>query len=130
MRTRVVATILGSTLSLIVATSVLATDCTNASKSSPDAGAQVLIDGQTGAILWATPGALNRVAQGLVDPATGAGFHGIIAFDLDGDGAADVSSWFGVGPGGDEIPAVAQLNGPVCRGLTNLGLYLTECQGQ
>jgi hypothetical protein len=80
--------------------------------------------------LWATPGALNRVAQGLVDPATGAGFHGIIAFDLDGDGAADVSSWFGVGPVGDEIPAVAQLNGPVCRGLTNLGLYLTECHGQ
>ncbi len=59
-------------------------------------------------------------------PITGAGFHGLIAFDADGDGNADYSTWIDVGPDG-EVPLVAQLSGPACRGLTNLFIYFTEC---
>jgi hypothetical protein len=130
MRSRLIAATLGGGLSLILASTALAMDCTNASRSSPYAGAQVVVDAQTGEILWMTPGLLHRVQQGLIDPATGAGFHGIVAFDLDGDGVADVSTWMGVGPDGDEIPINAQLNGPACRGLTSIGVFLTQCQGR
>jgi len=113
--------------SILLAAPVLAHECTNASKSDPMAGAQVLI-GTEGQILWITQGGLHRVEQGLVDPTTGDGFRGIIAFDLDGDGVADVSTWFGVGPDG-EIPLAAQFHGPACRGLTNIGVYLEQCLG-
>jgi hypothetical protein len=130
MRTRFIAATLGGALSLMVASTALAMDCTNASKSSPSAGAQVLLDAATGEVLWSTPGLAQRVRQGLVDPVTGDGFHGIIAFDLDGDGLADVSTWAGVGPDGHEIPLHAQLNGPACRGLTSVGVFLSECHGQ
>lgn len=78
--------------------------------------------------IYVTPGLAKRIEQGLVDPETGEGFHGIVAFDLDGDGEADASTWFGVGPDG-EIPLEAQFKGPACRGLTNIGIYLTECVG-
>jgi hypothetical protein len=44
---------------------------------------------------------------------------------LDGDGIADASVFFGVGPDG-EIPLTAQLRGPACRGLTNIGIYLEQ----
>jgi hypothetical protein len=71
---------------------------------------------------------LKRIEQGIIDPETGEGFHGIVAFDFDGDGEADASTWFGVGPDG-EIPLVAQFAGPACRGLTNIGVYLTQCVG-
>jgi hypothetical protein len=130
MRSRLISAALGSALSLMVASATLAMDCTNASKSRPEAGAQVLVDSQSGEILWTTPGLVHRLQQGLVDPITGAGFRGIIAFDLDGDGDADASTWLGVGPNGEEIPVVAQLNGPACRGLTSIGLLISECQGQ
>lgn len=112
---------------LVLAPSVLAHECVNASKADPAAGAQVLF-GPSGEILWATEGALRRIEQGLVDPVTGDGFHGMVAFDLDGDGRGDVSTYFGVGPDG-EIPLRAQLNGPVCRGMTNAGLYFEQCLG-
>jgi len=112
---------------LVLVPSVLAHECVNASKSDQQAGAQVLF-GPSGEILWATEGALRRIERGLVDPVTGDGFHGLVAFDFDGDGQADVSTWFGVGPDG-EIPLRAQLNGPVCRGLTNAGLYFEQCVG-
>jgi hypothetical protein len=124
----VAATFLAVAASLVLASSVLAMDCTNASKSDPAAGAQILI-GSSGQILWVTPGLAQRFEQGIVDPDNGAGFHGLIAFDLDGDGVADISTWVGVGPEGNEIPKVAQLNGPACRGLTSIGLYFTECLG-
>ena len=127
MRRRIVAVIAGVVASLVVASSALAFECTNASKSDPTAGAQVVF-GTAGQILYVTPGLANRIEQGLVDPITGEGFHGVVAFDLDGDEVADASIFFGVGPDG-EIPLTAQLNGPACRGLTNIGIYLSECVG-
>jgi hypothetical protein len=127
MRRPITATILGVVASLLIASSAFAHECVNASKSDQAAGAQILI-GPTGEIVWTTEGLANRIAQGVVDPDTGAGFHGLIAFDADGDDNADYSSWIDVGPDG-EVPLVAQLSGPACRGLTNLFLYFTVCQG-
>jgi hypothetical protein len=129
MSRTIVATILAIVASLAVATSALAMDCTNASKSDPAAGALVLIDGNTGEVLWISQGLTERLERGVVDPNTGEGLHGLIAIDYTGDGIADVSTWVGVGPDGDEIPENAQLNGPACRGLTSLGLYFAECFG-
>ena len=128
MRRPITAAILGIVASLAIASSAMAHECVNASKSEQAAGAQALIDANTGEILWTTEGLANRLAQGVVDPATGAGFHGLIAFDADGDGNADYSTWIDVGPDG-EVPLVAQLSGPSCRGMTNLFLYFTACQG-
>jgi hypothetical protein len=113
--------------SLVVAPSVLAFECTNVSKGDAAAGAQVLF-GPSGDIVWVTEGIARRLDQGLIDPATGDGFHGLVAFDLDGDGAADASTYIGVGPDG-EIPLEAQFEGPACRGITNLGIYFEQCVG-
>ncbi len=125
MRRPITAAFLGIVASLAIASSALAHECVNASKSDQAAGAQILV-GPTGEIVWITEGLANRLAQGVVDPATGAGFHGLIAFDADGDGNADYSTWIDVGPDG-EVPLVAQLSGPACRGLTNLFIYFTQC---
>jgi hypothetical protein len=122
-----IATFLAILTSLAITSSALAHECVNVSKSDQAAGAQILI-GPTGEIVWITEGLANRLAQGVVDPDTGAGFHGLIAFDADGDGNADYSTWIDVGPDG-EVPLVAQLSGPVCKGLTNLFLYFTVCVG-
>ena len=127
MNRRILALIGAVVASLALASSALASDCTNVSKSDPTAGAQILIDGTTGEILWTTRGLASRIELGLVDPASGEGFHGIVAIDVDGDGVADFSTYI-VGPD-DEIPLEAQFHGPACRGLTNLGLYFTECVG-
>jgi hypothetical protein len=127
MRRPITATFLGVLASLAIVSSALATECINASKSDQAAGAQVLI-GPTGEIVWTTEGLANRIDQGVIDPDTGAGFHGLIAFDADGDDIADYSTWIDVGPDG-EIPLVAQLSGPACRGLTNLFIYFTGCVG-
>jgi hypothetical protein len=128
MRRPLTATILGVVASLLIASSALAHECANASKGDQAAGAQILIDANTGEILWTTEGIAARLAQGVIDPATGEGFHGLIAFDATGDGVADYSTWLDVGPDG-EVPLVAQLSGPACRGLTNLFLYFTACVG-
>jgi hypothetical protein len=114
--------------SLLIASSAFAHECINASKSDQAAGAQALIDANTGEVIWMTEGLANRLEQGVVDPVTGEGLHGLIAFDATGDGIADFSTWVEVGPDG-EVPLVAQLSGPACRGLTNLFLYFTVCQG-
>ena len=127
MSRRLVALPAGILASLLIASTALGFECTNASKSRADAGAQVVF-GVDGQILSITPGLLKRIEQGLVNPETGEGFHGQVAFDLDGDGVADASVYFGVGPDG-EIPLTAQLNGPACRGLTNIGIYFEECLG-
>ena len=127
MKRRILATMAGVIASLVVASSALAHECTNVSKSDAAAGAQVMF-GPSGDIIWITPGAARRVERGLIDSATGDGFHGLIAFDFDGDGSADASTYIGVGPDG-EIPLEAQFNGPACRGITNLGLYFEQCQG-
>ena len=102
-------------------------ECVNASKADQSAGAQAIIDLTTGEVEWSTPGLASRFAQGLVDPNTGEGFHGVIGFDLDGDGVLDVSTFI-VGPEA-ELPDVAQLNGPACSGITNIGTYFSECLG-
>jgi hypothetical protein len=127
MRRPLTAAILGVVASLLIGSSALAHECTNASKSNPAAGAQALIDANTGEIIWISDGLATRLALGVVDPATGEGLHGLIAFDATGDGVADFSTWVNVGPDG-EVPLVAQLSGPACRGLTNLFLYFTVCQ--
>lgn len=128
MRRPITAAFLGIVASLAIASSALAHECINASKSDQAAGAQALIDSNTGEILWITEGLANRLTKGVVDPVTGEGLHGQIAFDATGDGIADFSTWVEVGPDG-EIPLVAQLSGPACRGLTNLFLYFTVCVG-
>lgn len=114
-------------ISILIATPALAHQCTNASKSDPAAGAQIVF-GPDEQPIFITQGLLNRIERGLVDAETGEGFHGIIAFDIDGDGKADASIWVGVGPDG-QIPLEAQFAGPACRGLTNIGVYLTQCVG-
>ena len=115
------------TLTIIAAAPAVATECINASKKDQAAGAQVMF-GPDDEIVFITKGRQNRVDQGLVDPDTGEGFHGLIAFDFDGDGQADASTWTGVGPDG-EIPLEAQFRGPACRGLTNIGIYFEQCVG-
>jgi hypothetical protein len=106
----------------LAATPALAHECVNASKPA-DAGIQVLL-GPTG-IEWTTRGVATRIEQGLIDPDTGEGFHGLIGFDFDGDGVVDFQTYI-VGPD-DEIPLPAQFNGPSCHGITNVALYFSEC---
>jgi hypothetical protein len=117
----------GVLASLLIASSAVGHECVNASKPDQAAGAQVVI-GPDGSIEWATPGLMHRVQQGLVNPEDGSGFHGIAAFDIDGDGVGDISTWMGVGSDG-EIPMQAQLNGSACRGITNIEVYFSECLG-
>jgi hypothetical protein len=115
---------------VLMATPAMADECTNASKNAnnPAAGAQLVL-GPNDEVLFIAKGLLSRIEQGLVDFDTGEGFHGQIAFDFDGDGVADASTWIGVGPDG-EIPLEAQFRGPACRGLTNIGLYFEQCLGE
>ena len=109
---------------VLMAGPALAHECVNASKKYADSGAQ-LVFGANDEVLFISRGLQNRVDQGLVDFETGEGFHGLIAFDVDGDGVADASTWI-VGPE-DEIPLVAQFAGPDCRGVTNIGTYFEQC---
>jgi len=112
---------------VLMAGPALAHECTNASKKYADSGAQ-LVFGPNDEVLFISRGLENRISQGIVDFETGEGFHGIIAFDVDGDGVADASTWIGVGPEG-EVPLEAQFRGPACRGLTNIGVYFEQCLG-
>jgi hypothetical protein len=109
---------------LLTAGPSLAHECVNASKPTK-AGVQAVI-GPEG-IEWSTRGLANRFDKGLVDPDTGEGFHGLIGFDVDGDAVVDFSTYI-VGPD-DEVPELAQDNGPSCHGVTNIGIYLSECVG-
>ena len=68
----------------LIAAPALAHQCTNASKSDPAAGAQIVF-GPDEQPIFITQGLLSRIDRGLDDAETGEGFHGIIAFDLDGD---------------------------------------------
>ena len=126
MRRRFLSVVAAAVASVVFASTAMAFECTNASKN-PGAGVQVLL-GPTGEIEWTTPGIAARIEAGLIDPDTGEGFHGLLGFDNDGDGSADVSIWFGVGPEG-EIPLQAQLNGPACQGVTNIQILFAECLG-
>lgn len=113
---------------VLMAGPALADQCTNASKKYADSGAQIVF-GPNDEVLFITQGLENRIAQGIVDPDSGEGFHGLIAFDENGDGVADFSTYIGVGPDGDELPIEAQFRGPACRGITNLGIYFEQCVG-
>lgn len=128
MRRRMVAGAMGVTAGVVfMAAPAFAHECTNASRNAnnPAAGAQ-LVFGSDDEVLFITDGLLRPVEQGVVDFETGEGFHGLIAFDVDGDGVADAGTWIDVGPDG-EIPLQAQFRGPACRGLTNIGIYFEQC---
>jgi hypothetical protein len=112
-------------LSILIAAPVFAHECVNASKQDQAAGAQIVF-GPNGEVLYITEGLQTRLDQGVIGP-DGEGFHGLIAFDLDGDGVADASTYI-VGPEG-EVPIEAQFRGPACRGLTNIEIYLEQCVG-
>lgn len=99
-------------------------ECVNASKKNQAAGVQLVVNDQD-EVVWATRGLQNRIDQGLVDPDTGEGFHGLIGFDLDGDDAADLATYI-VGPEA-EIPLQAQTNGATCKGIVNIGVWFEEC---
>jgi hypothetical protein len=99
-------------------------ECGNADKNQA-AGVQVVIDVNTGAIVWLSNGLQHRIDQGLVDPETGEGFSGLLGFDLNGDGVTDVSTYI-VGPNA-EIPEEAQFNGAACHGVINLEAFFTQC---
>jgi len=102
----------------------LAHECVNASKQNQAAGVQITF-GMDDSVVYISHGLQSRIDRGLVDLETGEGFHGLIGFDMDGDGVADLSTWI-VGPEG-EIPMQAQMNGPACRGVTNIGVYFEQC---
>jgi len=110
-------------LLLVTAGQASAHECTNADKP-PGAGIQVLL-GPDDSIEWATPGVYQRIAAGLIDPDTGAGFRGLIGFDFGGDGAADLFTYI-VGPAG-EIPDQAQDNGAMCHGVVSIEDWFTDC---
>lgn len=111
---------------VLTAGPALAHQCINASKNdnNPAAGAQVVF-GADDEIIHATKGLENRIAKGLVDPETGEGYHGIVAFDIDGDGVADAHTYQVTKDG--QIPEIAQSNGPTCEGIVNIDVYLEEC---
>jgi hypothetical protein len=109
---------------LLAAGPVLAGHCTNADKNAA-AGVQVVIDIVTGQIVFVSNGLQHRIDQGLVDPNTGEGFSGLIGFDLDGDGVADLTTFI-VGPN-FAIPEQAQLNGAPCHGIISIEAFFTEC---
>ena len=109
---------------LLAAGPVFAGNCTNADKNAA-AGVQAVIDLNTGALVWVSDGLLHRIDQGLVDPNTGAGFHGLIGFDLNGDTVADLTTFL-VGPN-LELPDEAQMNGAACHGIISIVTFFTEC---
>jgi hypothetical protein len=101
----------------------LAHECVNASKNG-GAGAQIVFS-STGDVEWISQGLQKRIDAGLVDLDSGEGFHGLIGLDMNDDGTADLTTWI-VGPDG-EVPEKAQYNGPVCKGVTNIDLYFSQC---
>ena len=114
----------GVLASLLVVSAAAAHECVNASKANQAAGVQ-LVFGMDGSVAYMSRGLATRIEQGLIDFETGEGFHGLIGFDLDGDGVADLATYI-VGPEG-EIPLQAQLRGPACKGITNIGIYFAQC---
>jgi hypothetical protein len=117
MRSTAIKALAGAaTLVLATATPALAHECVNLNKQ-PGAGAQVVFD-LNGTMVSADTGVLKRAEKGVLDLETGEGFHGLVGYDLDGDGASDVDTWL-VGPEG-EIPGQAQHRGSECNGVISL----------
>jgi hypothetical protein len=100
----------------LLAAPAAAHECTNANKPA-GAGAQVII-GPDDQIESATRGVFVRVGKGIIDADTGAGYHGLVGFDVDGDGTPEATTYI-VGPN-DEIPTTAQLNGSPNHGIVNI----------
>jgi hypothetical protein len=98
--------------------------CTNIQRDQhdPSKGVQVVLDvsGAEASIESANPGVMNRVDNGIIDPATGEGFHGLIGFDVDGDQTVDVMT-YQVGPEGDALPETAIDNGSPDHGIVDIG---------
>ena len=109
---------------LIAAGPVWAGDCTNANKN-PAAGVQVVIDGNTGGIVWVSDGLQHRIDRGVVNPDTGEGFHGLLGLDFNGDAVADLTTFI-VGPNA-ALPDQAQLNGAACHGIISIEALFTQC---
>jgi len=128
MRPIIRSILLGAAASLLVASTAFAGHCVNASKE-PGAGAQVIVDANSGDVVWVSTGVAMRIEGGLIDFLSGEGFHGLLGLDLDGDGIADLTTWFGVGPDGEAIPWQAQASGPACKGVTDITTYFVECLG-
>ena len=99
--------------------------CTNIQKDihNPANGVQVIINDTDGSIEWANAGVVNRVDQGLIDPSTGEGFHGLVGLDFDGDGTVDVMTYI-VGPEGDALPQTAIDNGSPDHGIVGIETVL------
>jgi hypothetical protein len=114
----------GATTAMVFTSSTaFAHECINASRNGT-AGAQLVL-GENDEVLYISTGLQQRIDQGLVDPETGEGFHGLVGFDIDGDGVGDLATWI-VGPE-DELPDPAQWNGPTCKGVTNIEAWFEEC---
>ena len=105
---------------LVAAPAALAHECVNINKK-PDAGVQVVIDATTDDVVWLSQGVQKRLENGVIEFGPGGGFHGLIGFDMTGDGVADVSTYI-VGPE-SEIPLVAQTAGAECNGIVNIADY-------
>ncbi len=123
---RIVTITATATALLMAAGPALAYECVNASKKDQGSGAQIVLAGDFETILWTTPGVERRIAQGVIDPETGEGFHGIIGVDFDGDGTVDFATWTSIGPDG-QIPTVAQEAGAECRGIVHAEDYFESC---
>ena len=122
---RAITTLAMTAVLMMVGGPALAHYCTNASMRT-GAGVQVVFDGSFENMLWASKGLQQRVANGVVDPDTGEGFHGLIGIDFEADGVIDVTIYSGVGPTG-AVPDQAIENGPACRGITAIWVLLEDC---
>ena len=126
-RTLLVATVTIVLVGMLSGTAI-ASECINASKNQA-AGAQLVLGPDFQTPIYISQGLQKRLEQGVIDAETfEEEFHGLVAFDTDGDGVADLSTWIGVGPDG-EVPLAAEFAGPACQGLTNIGIYLEQCLG-
>jgi hypothetical protein len=121
MRKAVVGLGIAGLATLAMGGTAFADHCTNIQRDThdPSKGVQVVINETDGSIEWANAGVANRVGQGLIDPATGEGFHGIVGLDLDGNGTVDVVTYI-VGPEGDALPDTAVNNGSPNHGIVPL----------
>ena len=93
----------------------LATDCVTRASSRRQGSRSSWDPAGSSGRLWAWP---RR-------PPKASGFHGLVGFDFDGNGTVDFQT-FVVGPD-DELPELAQFNGPSCHGITNVTDYFAEC---
>ena len=87
-------------------------------------GRQAVLDLNTFQIVFVSNGLQQRIDQGLVNLQTGEGFSGLIGFDLDSDGVADLTTFI-TGPT-FAIPEQAQTNGAACHGIVSIEAFFTS----